>query len=928
MTKFIEIKGARANNLQNIDVLIPHQQLTVITGVSGSGKTSLAFDTLYAEGQRRYVESMSAYARQFLGRLNKPEMDYIKGLSPAIAIQQKVISSNPRSTVGTTTDIYDYLKILFAREGQTFSPISGEIVKKQVVQDVLKFILTLPESTPFALMCPLQIHPNKTLFEELQFIEKEGYTRIYLNNKFILISEINDTISSDDTAYIVIDRMVIKSFDETDLSRLTDSINHTFTKGIGNCMVFNIADNQTHGFSSRFELDGLTFIEPSVNLFAFNNPFGACKTCEGFGSVLGIDPLLVVPDNNLSLYEGAIHAWRGETMKEYLEAFINQSSSIKFPIHRPYKELSPEQLKLLWHGGPQIHGLYKFFKFIESQTYKIQYRVMLSRYRGKTICTECHGTRLRGDAAYVKLNGKCIQDVVLMSIEEAHSFFEELDAAPNKNKVRQRLIPEIKSRLGFLKDVGLGYLTLNRTSNSLSGGESQRIHLASSLGSSLVGSTYVIDEPSTGLHPRDTQRLIKILKQLTEKGNTVVTVEHEEEIIKSADYIIDIGPLAGQHGGHVVFQGSYPELIKQEDSLTGPYITEEKTIPIPNKKKILDRHINLKNAIINNLKQVNVRLPLNAFVSISGVSGSGKSTLMKDLLFPLMKQVLLDKHHNQYKGSELTGDVQLLKCVELIDQNPIGRSSRSNPITYLKAFDDIRDIFSKQALAKARNYKAGFFSFNVDGGRCEMCEGEGTVTVGMQFMADIQLTCETCKGRRYKMETLDILYRGKHISDILEMTIEEASSFFAQSEDKQEQRIVQTIQPLIDVGLGYLKVGQSSSTMSGGEAQRIKLASFLSKGKSQPSTLFIFDEPTTGLHYYDIEKFLLALYALIKQGHSVFVIEHNLDVIKCSDWVIDLGPEGGDQGGHICFEGTPENLSKSEFGYTSHFLKAKFKALN
>lgn len=925
--KHIEIKGARANNLKDIDVKIPHGKITVITGVSGSGKSSLAFDTLYAEGQRRFIESMSSYARQFLGKLNKPEMDYIKGLSPTIAIQQKVISSNPRSTVGTSTEIYDYLKLLFAREGQTYSPISGNKVKKDTVTDVINYIHQLKNDTPFSVICPLYIQSKESLLQIIEQIEKEGFTRVLFNNKITLISDLQISEIPENLS-IIVDRFLTKPIEDIDFSRISDSIQIAFNKGKGSCGLMVGNKQEIHWFQNRFELDGMKFEEPTVHLFTFNNPFGACKTCEGYGSILGIDPNLVIPDGALSVFQGAIHPWRSETMNQYLQQFLENAGTIKFPIHRPFKDLNQEQKLLLWKGNDCFIGLNEFFKHIESQTYKIQYRVLISRYRGKTVCPECTGTRLRGDAAYVKIEGKSIQEIVLLPIKEAYSFFEGITLKSDNNNIRKRLLPEITNRLRFLTEVGLGYLTLNRTSNSLSGGESQRIHLATSIGSSLVGSTYVLDEPSIGLHPRDTQKLIGVLKALQEKGNTVVIVEHEEEVMKACDHLIDIGPFAGQHGGTVVFEGDFKSMIKNPKSLTTQYLTEKIKIEVPKRKRSSPNFISIKNVHWNNLKDISVDIPMHQMVCITGVSGSGKSSLIKEIVYPGMKQILYDKSQTQCKGSQFSGDFHLVKEIEFIDQNPIGKSSRSNPITYIKAFDEIRELFAKQGIAKLRNYKPGFFSFNVEGGRCEVCEGEGIITVGMQFMADIQLQCETCHGKRYRDETLEVYYREKNIADILEMTIEECYSFFNESNEKNEQKIAKIIFPLVEVGLGYLKVGQSSSTMSGGEAQRIKLASFLSKGKQQHSTLFIFDEPTTGLHFYDIEKLLKAFNALLDQGHSIIVIEHNVDVIKCADWIIDLGPEGGDEGGYICFQGTPESIIKEKNNFTGKFLKSKFKEVN
>lgn len=919
---FIEIKGARVHNLKNLDVKIPHGKITVITGVSGSGKSSLAFDTIYAEGQRRFIESMSSYARQFLGKLNKPETDYIKGIAPSIAIQQKVITSNPRSTVGTTTEIYDYLKLLYARIGRTFSPVSGNEVKKHTIGDVINYLKQLPIDTKIAVFAPVNIGDQKSIKTKLENLYKQGFNRIYFNNDFHLIEDIKDQeIKSE--IYLVIDRLTCDFSDETNEARATDSIAIAFAEGNGNCGVFELKKGKTTWFNNRYELDGIEFQEPNLHFFAFNNPYGACKTCEGYGMVLGIDEELVFPDQTLSVYEGGIAPWRGDTMSEYLNELIYSAKKFDFPIHRPIKDLSPKEIKLLWNGNNYFLGLNKFFKFIESQTYKIQYRVLLSRYRGKTICHECHGTRLRGDAANVKISGLSIQECVLLSIEDAYAFFEKLSLSDYDKQVSKRILPEIQSRLGFLKDVGLGYLTLNRAANSLSGGESQRINLATSLGSSLVGSIYVLDEPSIGLHPKDTERLISVLKRLKSIGNTVVIVEHEEEVMRAADEILDIGPKAGVYGGEVVFQGTFDDLQKSTNSLTADYLLDRKTIPVPQKRRNSKNKLTIEGARQFNLKNLNVDFPLNSLVCLTGVSGSGKSTLIRSILYPAIRKELGLSSDLPGRFDNIKGDLKLIKHIEFVDQNPIGKSSRSNPITYVKAFDDIRELYAKQPLSKMRGYKPGFFSFNVEGGRCEMCEGEGTITVGMQFMADINLVCETCSGKRYKSETLEIDYRGKNIHDLLETNLDDALEFFKNGTDRLDQKIVEKIQPLVDVGLGYLKVGQSSSTMSGGEAQRIKLASFLSKGTNATPTLFIFDEPTTGLHFYDIDKLVIAFNALIDRGHSVIVIEHNMEVIKCADWIIDLGPTGGEKGGNILFAGTPENLAKEKDNSTGKFLKEK-----
>lgn len=922
--KFIEIKGARVHNLKNVDVLIPHRKITVITGLSGSGKSSLAFDTLYAEGQRRYIESLSSYARQFLGKLDKPETDYIKGIAPAVAIQQKVITSNPRSTVGTSTEIYDYLKLLFARIGKTYSPISGNEVKKHTITDVVDFLKTLNENERAVIISPISNWKKFGAIKQLEILIQQGFQRVLSNNELV---EINTLISKNpaelDSTFLVIDRIQIQFNEEGNEARYADSVQIAYAEGAGNCGIYRLIDSSITWFNNRFELDSMEFQEPNEHFFTFNNPFGACKTCEGFGQVLGIDPDLVIPDKKLSVYEGAIAPWKGDTMGEYLNDLIFNAKKFDFPIHRPVEQLTAEQLTILWEGNSYFTGINAFFKFVESQTYKIQYRVMLSRYRGRTDCPDCLGTRLRKDANYVKINEKSITDLVLMPLTDCFDFFSTINLTTHDASVSKRILPEIQSRLSVLIDVGLGYLTLNRKSNTLSGGESQRINLSTSLGSSLVGSIYVLDEPSIGLHPRDTERLISVLKKLRNVGNTVIIVEHEEEIMKAADQIIDIGPMAGKYGGEVVFQGVFSELSNSENSLTADYLTEKRKIPVPVKRRKSTNKIQISGAQQFDLKNFDLEIPLNVLVCITGVSGSGKSTLIRQILYPAIKRELGLSGDSIGKFKGITGDLKTIKHIEFVDQNPIGKSSRSNPITYVKAFDDIRELFSRQPLAKMRGYKPGFFSFNVEGGRCEMCEGEGVITVSMQFMADIHLPCETCDGKRFKSETLEVLYRNQSIADILEMSIEEALDFFKAGSDKLEFKIVEKIQPLVDVGLGYLTVGQSSSTMSGGEAQRIKLASFLSKGKDQPSTLFIFDEPTTGLHFHDIAKLLIAFNALLDKGHSIIVIEHNMEVIKCADRIIDLGPEGGKNGGYILYNGTPEEFIKLEGNSTAKYLREK-----
>lgn len=923
--KSIHIKGARVNNLKNLEVKIPHGKLTVITGLSGSGKSSLAFDTLYAEGQRRYIESLSSYARQFLGKLDKPETDFIKGIAPAIAIQQKVISNNPRSTVGTTTEIYDYLKLLFARIGKTFSPVSGKEVKKDSVQDIVEYIFSLPDGQRLLICAPYTHLKDYGKERSLKLLKEQGYSRLLLDHEIVELDAVDpEKLTDESLIYLIIDRIVTQERSDEVSGRLADSAQLAYAEGNNECMIYTMETREERVFSARFELDGMTFADPTPHLFTFNNPFGACKTCEGYGSVIGIDPNLVIPDTSLSVYEGAIAPWKGEVMGEYLQELIASSRKFDFPIHRPVEELTPEQYDLLWKGNRYFTGIDGFIKHIESQSYKIQYRVMLSRYRGKTICPECHGTRLREDANYVKVGGRSIRELVLMPISEALVFFEQLEVSENDRQITARVLPEITQRLGFLSDVGLGYLTLNRSANTLSGGESQRINLATSLGSSLVGSMYILDEPSIGLHPRDTARLIKVLKRLRDLGNTVIVVEHEEDIMEAADEIIDIGPMAGKYGGEVVFQGTHSQLPGAKESLTAQYLTGEIEIPVPSKRRSGKNKLSVSGAREHNLKNVTVDFPLNRIVAVTGVSGSGKSTLVKEILYPAVR-----KHFGQYGDQQglfklLSGDLNAIVEVELIDQNPIGKSSRSNPVTYVKAFDDIRELFARQQLAKQQGYKAGFFSFNVEGGRCEMCEGEGSVTVSMQFMADVHLKCEACGGSRYKQEALEVRYREKNIADILEMDISTALEFFKAGKDKLDEKIVQKIQPLEDVGLGYLQMGQSSSSLSGGEAQRVKLASFLIKGaQNDKKTLFIFDEPTTGLHFHDIEKLMIAFNRLVDDGHSIIVIEHNMDVIKCADWIIDIGPEGGDKGGNIVFEGTPEQLAETEGNHTALHLKQK-----
>ena len=916
----ILIKGARVHNLKNIDVDIPKNKLVVVTGVSGSGKSSLAFDTLYAEGRRRYIESLSSYARQFMGRMNKPEVDYIKGIAPAIAIEQKVISSNPRSTVGTSTEIYDYLKLLFARIGKTISPVSGEEVKKDTVSSVVDFIAALPVDEVVTIYAPLVPHNERNLKEELAILLQKGFIRIFWKGKIQKIEEIlddesvvNDQVKVDDIL-MVIDRIRVDT-DEESLSRIADSIQTAFFEGKGDCIVE--LNGKQHAFSDRFELDGIIFEEPTANFFSFNNPFGACPSCEGYGQIVGIDPDLVVPDKSKSVYDGAIAAWRGEVMGKWLKNLIDHAIKFDFPIHRSFSELTEKEKQLLWDGNKYFGGLNEFFKELEEHTYKIQYRVLLSRYRGKTVCPECKGTRLRKDAAYVKVGGKSIIDLVLTPIDRLLEYFEKLTLSKQDALVAKRLLLEITNRLRFLDNVGLSYLTLNRLSNSLSGGESQRISLATTLGSSLVGSIYVLDEPSIGLHPRDTHRLIGVLKSLRDVGNSVVVVEHEQEMIEAADYIIDIGPHAGVHGGDLVFEGNLKELLEDDKSLTGRYLSGLSKIELPAKRRKWYDSITVIGARENNLKGINVQFPLNVLTVVTGVSGSGKTSLVKRVLYPALEKAI-ESYSDQQTGQfdRLEGDFKLVQRIEMIDQNPIGRSSRSNPVTYVKAWDEIRTLFSQVPAAKAIGLKPSAFSFNVDGGRCEACTGEGIVKIEMQFMADIFLPCESCNGDRFKQHVLDITYKEKNVSEVLQLTIDESIEFFS-----EKPKIIAKLQPLSDVGLGYVQLGQSSDTLSGGEAQRIKLASFLVKGNTQTSTLFIFDEPTTGLHFDDIKKLLKSLNALLDQGNTVLIIEHNMDIIKSADWVIDIGPEGGDKGGTLLFEGTPEDLVKHKTSYTGQFLK-------
>lgn len=916
--EFIIIKGAKVNNLKSLSVAIPRYKLVVVTGLSGSGKSSLAFDTLFAEGQRMYVESLSSYARQFLGRMEKPEVDYIKGVSPAIAIEQKVSTRNPRSTVGTSTEIYDYLKLLFARIGKTISPISGKEVQRDSVTSIVDFMMSKDEGARVMVLCPLIQKEDRTFEQELNILLQKGYTRVLVDAAPFFIEDLlsEGEHPTDGNIEILIDRGVVQKDEDTQF-RFGDSVQTALFEGEGDCII-EIPGEGRFNFSDRFEADGMQFEDPSVNLFTFNNPYGACKRCEGFGKILGIDPDLVIPDKSLSVYEGAIAPWRSETMRKWVAPLLKHGIEFDFPIHRPFNELNQQEKELLWIGNKYFKGINDFFGFLESKTHKIQYRVMLSRYRGRTDCPECKGTRLRGDASYVKINEKSITDMVLMSVEEVHGFFEELSITENEQKVAGRLLKEIQNRLEYLRRVGLGYITLNRLTNTLSGGEYQRIKLSTSLGSALVGSMYILDEPSIGLHPRDTDRLISVLETLRDLGNTVVVVEHEEKVMRSADQIIDIGPDAGSHGGELVFQGTLTEMLSKGETYTAKYLNGTEQMMVPDHRRKWKDHILIEGAKEHNLKNFDVKIPLGVLSVVTGVSGSGKSTLIKRLLYPSVGKLLGTVGEQTGKMSGLAGNYKKITQVEFVDQNPIGKSSRSNPVTYVKAYDAIRSLFTDQPLAKQRGYKPAFFSFNVDGGRCETCQGEGVVKIEMQFMADIQLTCESCKGKRFKNEILEVTYKDKNIAEVLDLTIDDAIAFFA-----EEKSVVNKLIALQEVGLGYIRLGQSSNSLSGGEAQRVKLAYFLGKGRSNSKDhiLFIFDEPTTGLHFHDIAKLMKSINALIEQGNSVVIIEHNTEVIKMADWIIDLGPEGGDKGGNICFEGTPENMIKEkDTNYTAQYL--------
>lgn len=919
VNEYIEIKGARVNNLKGLSIKIPRNKFVVITGLSGSGKSSLAFDTLYAEGQRRYVESLSSYARQFLGRMDKPEVDFIKGIPPAVAIEQKVNSRNPRSTVGTTTEIYDYLKLLYARIGQTYSPISGKEVICHHVDDVVDYITSLSEDEKIIICVPLILKNDRSQEDTLKTLEQQGFARVQIDDVFHRIKDvISDGISISRNSFLIIDRLSVAS-DKDSLSRINDSVQTAFYEGNGVCII-DYKGKKTN-FSNRFEADGIIFQEPTVHSFSFNNPLGACPTCEGYGKVIGIDEDLVIPNKTLSIYEDAIVCWRGEKMQELKYKLINNAHLFDFPIHRSYIDLSSEEKSLLWTGNKYFCGLNDFFEELEAKKYKIQNRVMLSRYRGKTICPSCNGTRLKKEMSYVKICGYAIQDLVDIPISDLLDFFNKLQLNDYQADIAKRILPDIFNRLGFLNEVGLSYLTLNRLSSTLSGGESQRINLATSLGSSLVGSLYILDEPSIGLHSRDTELLIKVLLQLRDIGNTVIVVEHDEDIIRAADQIIDIGPLAGRLGGQLAFQGTLDELLKV-DTLTSKYITERLKIEVPKQRRKWNSYIKIKGAHENNLKNIDVKIPLNIMTVVTGVSGSGKSSLIKSVLAPALK-----KHYGEYSDKSglyesLEGDLHQLKAIEFIDQNPIGRSSRSNPVTYIKAWDDIRKIYTAQKQSKMFGYKASHFSFNIDGGRCPHCQGEGIIKVEMQFMADVYLQCEHCKGRRFKDDILEIKYRGKSIYDILEMTINEAFEFFSEDKDATCKKVTKKLQCLMDTGLGYVKLGQSSSSLSGGESQRIKLAFFLSKERTEP-TMFIFDEPTTGLHFHDIHRLMDSFNALISRGHTVLIIEHNPEVIKCADHIIDLGPEGGLLGGNVIFEGTPEDIINCKKSHTGRYLIEK-----
>ena len=945
---YIIIKGARVNNLKNIDVRIPRNKLVVITGLSGSGKSSLAFDTLYAEGQRRYVESLSSYARQFMGRMRKPDVDYILGVAPAIAIEQKVNTSNPRSTVGTSTEIYEYLKLLFARIGRTFSPISGVEVKRHSVDDVVDFVFSVPDGERIMLFAPLEVTKERPLKAQLEILKQEGFMRVSIAGTILKMEDFLSVCNDKETyaePMLLVDRITIKHGDDDLLARVGESVETAFFEGRGACIVQEVDTEgsviHNHSFSNRFEADGMSFEKPNPNFFSFNNPYGACPRCQGYGSVIGIDENIVVPNKQLSIYDDAVVCWKGDKMSEWKTHLIKLSPKLDFPIHTPYCDLTDKERDLLWNGNALFSGINGFFEWVESQSYKIQYRVMLARYRGKTVCPDCKGSRLRKDAQYVKVCGKSIGELADMPVKELAEFLDNMELTDYELKLTDRIRKELSNRVGYLMEVGLGYLTLSRQSNTLSGGESQRINLATSLGSSLVGSMYILDEPSIGLHSRDTDQLIAVLKNLRDLGNTVIVVEHDEEIMRAADYIIDIGPGAGRLGGEIVMEIENSKLriensqisssaINIERSLTAQYLLGQLKIDIPKHRRVWRDKITLNGVYCNNLKNVDVDFPLNTFTVVTGVSGSGKTSLVKYVLYDILQKRFDGNSEYVGKCRSVGGDMSRLSGVELVDQNPIGRSSRSNPATYIKAYDEIRQLFAMQPLAKARGYKPGYFSFNVEGGRCEACQGEGYVTIGMQFMADVHLVCEECHGTRFQSETLEVMYHGKNISEVLDMTVDQAVDFFSpdEAEDPYKlecKQIVNRLQPLQDVGLGYLKLGQSSSSLSGGEAQRIKLASFLTQGASAKPLLFIFDEPSTGLHFHDIQKLLKSFNTLVANGHSVLVIEHHPDIIKQADWIIDMGPEGGKEGGLVVFAGTPENLLKCKESYTAKYLKPKFE---
>lgn len=924
--KSIYIKGARVHNLKNIEVEIPHEKLVVVTGLSGSGKSTLAFDTIFAEGQRRYVESLSAYARQFLGKISKPDVDIITGIAPAIAIEQKVNTRNPRSTVGTTTEIYDYLKLLYARIGHTFSPVSGQEVRCYSVDDVAAYIQQQGEGGRVVIAAPLTLGRGQGIIEKLTLLLSDGLMRVWTKGETRLIEDILPQVDEKTRAediLVVIDRARIAADDDTQ-TRMRDSVARAFSYGEGICTV--ITDKGATEFSSRFEADGIQFEHPSEHLFSFNNPLGACPRCEGYGKVIGIDEDLVIPDKSKTIYEDAVACWRGETMRKWKEQLVENAYKFDFPIHTPFHELTQEQKRLLWRGNEYFHGLDDFFAYIDSERRKIQFRVMKARYTGKTTCPECGGSRLRREALYVKVGGKTVADLVVMPVDELIAFFAGLELDGHDTKTAARILVEIRNRLQYLADVGLGYLTLDRLSSTLSGGESQRINLSTSLGSNLTGSLYILDEPSIGLHPRDTNRLIKVLQQLRDLGNTVIVVEHEEEVIRAADYIVDIGPKAGYNGGEVVFSGTLPQLLKSRKSLTADYLTGRRAIAPPATERGWSNSILIEGARENNLRNIDVRIPLGVMTCITGVSGSGKSSLAKGILYPALRRLLFDTGVKPGDFDGIGGDVQLLRSVEMIDQNPIGKSSRSNPVTYIKAYDEIRKLFADQPYAQHTGLGASSFSFNIAGGRCEECQGEGVIKVSMQFMADVELVCEACGGKRFRDEILEVKYRGKSIYDVLEMTVDDAIAFFGEDrKDSTCKRIVERLKPLQDVGLGYIRLGQSSSTLSGGESQRVKLASFLTKDSAQGGVMFIFDEPTTGLHFHDINKLLAAFNALMERGHTIVIVEHNMDVIKCADWVVDLGPEAGTGGGRVVFEGTPRNLEQCPASYTGKYLRLRTK---